>query len=117
MQATSNWGMDVTTCFSPEDLRGKIEGAPFDYVLCEGSSALKPLFHESSEEGCLSLPLAEVEKRHILRVLAANNGNKTRAAKVLGIDTKTLYNKLKAYQSSEELARKRRSATPGAGIS
>ena len=55
----------------------------------------------------LSLPLAEVEKRHLQRVLASTGGNKTRAARILGIDTKTLYNKLKSYRSSEELARKR----------
>ena len=53
------------------------------------------------------MPLAEVEKRHIMRVLSSTGGNKTRAARILGIDTKTLYNKLKAYRSSDELARKR----------
>ena len=49
------------------------------------------------EKHC-GMSLAEIEKRHILRVLASTGGNKTRAAKILGIDTKTLYNKLKAYK-------------------
>ncbi len=59
----------------------------------------------------LGLPLAEVEKLHILRVLAAHGGNKTRAARSLGIDTKTLYNKLKSYELSASLARRRLQAT------
>ena len=59
------------------------------------------------------MPLAEIEKRHIMRVLSSTGGNKTRAARSLGIDTKTLYNKLKAYKSSEELARKRMSQSSG----
>ena len=55
----------------------------------------------------LRTPLAEIEKRHILRVLSSTGGNKTRAAKILGIDTKTLYNKLKAYGAAAESARRR----------
>lgn len=43
------------------------------------------------------LSLAEVEKRHILRVLQAAGGNRTRAAKLLGIGLRTLQRKLKAY--------------------
>ncbi len=43
------------------------------------------------------LPLSEVERRHILAVLAASGGNKTRAAAVLGISLRTLYNKLAEY--------------------
>ncbi len=39
--------------------------------------------------------LNEVEKEHIRNVLAAVNGNKTRAAEILGIDRKTLREKLK----------------------
>lgn len=40
------------------------------------------------------VPLAEVEKEHILGVLDACKGNKTRAAKVLGISVRNLYRKL-----------------------
>jgi two-component system response regulator HydG len=39
-------------------------------------------------------PMEEVERRYIERVMQAVGGNKTLAAKVLGFDRKTLYNKL-----------------------
>jgi two-component system, NtrC family, response regulator AtoC len=42
-------------------------------------------------------PLAEVERRHILRVLDALGGNKTLAAHTLGIDRKTLHRKVVQY--------------------
>jgi DNA-binding NtrC family response regulator len=38
--------------------------------------------------------LADTEAEQIRRVMAATNGNKSRAAKVLGIERKTLYRKL-----------------------
>jgi len=40
------------------------------------------------------LPLRELERRHIRRVLRATHGNKARAAKILGLDRRTLYRKL-----------------------
>jgi DNA-binding NtrC family response regulator len=43
------------------------------------------------------LPLHEVERLYILRTLKHYRGNKKKAAQVLGIDTKTLYNKLRRY--------------------
>ena len=45
------------------------------------------------------LPLSEVEQRHILRVLEAMDGNRNRAADVLGISERTLYRKLKEYDA------------------
>jgi DNA-binding NtrC family response regulator len=41
--------------------------------------------------------LEDVERGHILRVLEACDWNQTRAAKTLGIDRVTLYNKIKKY--------------------
>jgi DNA-binding NtrC family response regulator len=44
-------------------------------------------------------PLAEVERRHILATLAHFDDDKKRAAQSLGISLKTLYNRLKQYES------------------
>ena len=44
-------------------------------------------------------PLARVEKNHILSVLEQVNGNRTKAAGILGIGRKTLQRKLKSYAS------------------
>jgi two-component system response regulator HydG len=37
------------------------------------------------------MPLEELERRHIRRVMKATGGNKTRAAQILGVDRRTLY--------------------------
>jgi DNA-binding NtrC family response regulator len=44
------------------------------------------------------VPIQEVEHRYILHVLKTVGGNKTLAARVLGLDRKTLYRKLKHYK-------------------
>ncbi len=45
--------------------------------------------------------LAEVETEYIRNVLASVNGNRTRAASILGIDRKTLREKLKSSQGAD----------------
>jgi DNA-binding NtrC family response regulator len=45
--------------------------------------------------------LDEIEKRHILMVLARCNGNRTLAAKRLGISIRTIRNKLKLYRTQQ----------------
>ncbi|HEY1551459.1 MAG TPA: sigma-54 dependent transcriptional regulator [Kofleriaceae bacterium] len=47
------------------------------------------------------LTLDQVERRYVRQVLAATNGNKTHAAKVLGIDRRSLYRRLEAPQAGE----------------
>jgi len=46
------------------------------------------------------IDLNTVEKEHIRRVLEYTNGNKTKAAELLGIALTTLYRKLSSYNMS-----------------
>jgi two-component system, NtrC family, response regulator AtoC len=55
------------------------------------------------------LPMDEVERRYILKVLEAVGGNKTLAAQVLGFDRRTLYRKLERVR--EPGARDHRAVT------
>jgi DNA-binding NtrC family response regulator len=82
-----------------------LEGAA---AFCTGSRILPehlpPEFlREPDEEGAEGAPagaertLAEVERDHILRVLEASGGNKTLAARTLGIPRRTLYRRLEEY--------------------
>ena len=52
---------------------------------------------EAAAPGSLSLRDPASEEEQIRRALAAAGGNKSQAAKLLGIDRKTLYNKLHLY--------------------
>ncbi len=49
------------------------------------------------------LPLAEVERRYALQVLDAVGGRRGEAARLLGLDRKTLYRKLQAWEVGDEL--------------
>lgn len=62
-----------------EDVKGSLSRSPSGFRL----------------EDPAQLSLEEVERRHIQRVLEAAGGNKTQAAKILGIDYKTLLARLK----------------------
>ncbi|MFQ5850130.1 MAG: sigma-54-dependent transcriptional regulator [Candidatus Binatia bacterium] len=50
----------------------------------------------TSEERGL-VPLKQVEREHVQKVLVAVNGNKRRAARILGISLRNLYRKLEQY--------------------
>lgn len=56
------------------------------------------LERESPGDTGLFLPLRELERRHIFRVLDAVGGDKRMAAEILGIDLSTLYRKLDRYR-------------------
>jgi transcriptional regulator with PAS, ATPase and Fis domain len=46
-----------------------------------------------------ALTLGQLERRHILRILEEASGNRERAAAVLGISARTLYRKLREYET------------------
>ena len=57
----------------------------------------KEFFGEGINSQGDSSNLAEVEKNHILKILKSTDGNKTKAAGILGIGLTTLYRKLQTY--------------------
>mgnify|MGYP000323590741 FL=1 len=67
------------------------------------SLAREPALIREEENGALKTNLKnaalEAEYETILQVLKQVNFNKTKAAKILNIDRKTLYNKMKAINS------------------
>lgn len=60
-------------------------------------SNIRPSADLPSEEGAVPLPLAEVERLSIIRALKYTQGKKAPAARLLGIDVKTLTHKIQRY--------------------
>jgi two-component system response regulator AtoC len=75
----------------PEDLPERVRSFKGAHA---GSS--RPNVAKGADEPLLSL--ADLERRHILRVLARTAGNKQAAARILGIDRTTLQRKLERYE-------------------
>jgi DNA-binding NtrC family response regulator len=48
------------------------------------------------------LPLRAVERAYVLDIVSRTDGNKSRAAEILGLDRKTLYRKLSEYAQDQE---------------
>jgi len=71
--------------------------------LIEGEDLPASLFTKAEHAGQMSLSetLAETEKDYIKRVLRSTKGNKTLAAKTLGLSRKTLWEKLKTHGVEE----------------
>lgn len=63
-------------------------------MLIEENRRLRDMVCEPSSQR----PLRDVEKAHIERVLISTNWNQTRSAEMLGIDRKTLRNKIKEFR-------------------
>ena len=70
---------------------GEMIGADDLPVQVQGSRGERRILDEAAER---TLPLHEVEKEYIVKILEKTGGNKYQAAHVLGIDRKTLYRKL-----------------------
>jgi DNA-binding NtrC family response regulator len=87
-------------------LRNVIERA---LIVCEGRTIRKPDLPDDfraaggGDGGFIKIPLGssldDVEKEMISRTIEFTAGNKTRAAEILGVSAKTLYNKLERFGS------------------
>jgi two-component system NtrC family response regulator len=55
---------------------------------------------ESSGSSEASITLESVEKQHILKILDFYDGNRSKAAEALGVSRKTLYRKMKDYETN-----------------
>lgn len=79
------------------ELRNVIEhGVVMDYsnIIEEEHLLIDP---KGSEEELPVITIKELEKKHILKMLDHLDGNRTQAARALGISVRTLRNKLKEY--------------------
>jgi DNA-binding NtrC family response regulator len=63
-----------------------------------GSEALLAAIERANDPLC---SLAELERRHVARVLESVGGNKAAAARILGIERKTLYRMLDRWSALE----------------
>lgn len=68
--------------------------------IIEGSDLPPFIFSEASENQrpLLSDISAEAEKEYIIKILKFTRGNRTRAAEILGVSRKNLWEKIKAYR-------------------
>jgi DNA-binding NtrC family response regulator len=74
---------------------------PHDFGVPVGSRAALPLLEPDAVRLAVGTTVGEAEKALIQITLQHTKNNKTRAAEILGISLKTLFNKLKEYGAAE----------------
>ena len=78
----------------------KIEASQIPFLSTEQKSpATSHAAHAAPAVETVPKTLEELEREHILRVLNQSDGNRERAAAILGISSRTLYRKLREYES------------------
>ena len=82
---------------------GEIQMAhlPYDFGVSVGSRPATQVFEPESVRLAVGTTVSDAERALIQLTLQHTKNNKTRAAEILGISLKTLFNKLKEYGASE----------------
>lgn len=75
------------------ELQNLVEGAISLAEREVDASLIRSLLGTSAQQSPEPLDLVGLERRHIARVLKLTGGNKSEAAKILGVDRKTLQRK------------------------
>ncbi len=86
-----------TPLIEPEDLPLDVVAGALARVDALASTSAPAAVPDGAETIALPAPLAELERRAVAAAMRATGGNKTAAARLLGIDRVTLYSRLKAY--------------------
>ena len=82
---------------------GMIEASSFEHLKSRKAITTEKSSGESSITNINAIQtLRELEKEHIMKVLILADGNKRKAAEILGVERKTLYNKLSAYEIDDQ---------------
>ncbi|MEO1338014.1 MAG: sigma-54 dependent transcriptional regulator, partial [Myxococcota bacterium] len=81
-------GHEIELAHLPEDVRGT--AATASPRVAEGSNALRPL----------STAVKEFEHQYLMRALSAAEGKKAKAAELLGISRKNLWEKLRSHEAN-----------------
>jgi two-component system, NtrC family, response regulator HydG len=81
--------------------RAVIVGHPPLLTLSDLPAEIKPAQGDGSVHIRLGARLDDIEREVITRTIDFTGGNKTRAAEVLGVSLKTLYNRLERYERKE----------------
>lgn len=86
-----------------------IDQVPLPCKACSHAGSLSPVSRHVAEKSCstrielnIGCSLAEAEKELILATLSRCGGSKEKAANILGVSLKTLYNRLNLYSQQEE---------------
>jgi DNA-binding NtrC family response regulator len=74
---------------------------PYDFGVTIGSRPPTQIFEPESVRLAVGTTVAEAERALIQVTLHHTKNNKTRAAEILGISLKTLFNKLKEYGAAD----------------
>jgi len=78
---------------------------PYDFGVTIGSRPPAQVFEPECVRLAVGTTVSEAEKALVQLTLQHTKNNKTRAAEILGISLKTLFNKLKEYEAVESEAR------------
>ncbi len=82
-------------------LSDTIEATQIPFLNAEPEAVALNTFTHAAKAGSPSpaVTLEELEREHILRVLGESDGNRERAAAILGISSRTLYRKIREYET------------------
>jgi ActR/RegA family two-component response regulator len=96
---------ELMECGAAEVLPGPLSDVNFEALLLRWARSIDKASADSRKATfVVGQPLHEIEREMLVRTLDMTNGNRTRAAAILGISVRTLYSKLLEIEQLRKLA-------------